>query len=56
MPQSHLNLQRFEIVRNTGLGLTTHPLACPLLESIKLFVDIHDYAGSEFVMPFIVFS
>ena len=42
MSQSHFDLQRFEIVRNTSLGFAAHPFACPLLEAIQLLVDIHD--------------
>ena len=41
VPQGHLDLQRLEIVRDIGFGLSTHPLTRPLLEAIELFVDVH---------------
>ena len=41
MSQGHLDLQCLEIVRDIGLGLATHPFACPLLEAIELLVDVH---------------
>ena len=41
MSQSHFHLQGLELVRYVRLGLATHLLACPLLEPIQLFVDIH---------------
>lgn len=41
VPEVHLYLQRFEIIRDTCLAFPAHPLASPLFEPPELFVDIH---------------
>ena len=41
MSQSHFHLQGLELVGYVRLGLATHLLACPLLEPIELFIDVH---------------
>jgi hypothetical protein len=41
MPQAHLHLQCFEIVRDICFDFATHSFPCPLLEAVQLLVDIH---------------
>lgn len=41
MPQIHLDLQRFEVLRRVRLCLSAHLLARPLLEAAEFLVDIH---------------
>jgi hypothetical protein len=41
MPQAHLNLQRFEVIRDICLDFATHSFSCPLLEAVQLLVDVH---------------
>ena len=41
LPQTHLYLQRLEVIRDIGFDLPTHSLPRPLLETTELFVDIH---------------
>lgn len=41
MPQVHLYLQRFEVLRRVRLCLSAHLLARPLLEAAELLVDVH---------------
>lgn len=41
VPQIHLHLQCFELVGEARLDLSTHLLACPLLEAAELLVDVH---------------
>jgi hypothetical protein len=37
----HFSLQCFEVIGEISLDFTTHPLSCPLLEAIELFIDVH---------------
>ena len=41
LPQTHLYLQRLEVIRDIGFDLPTHSLPRPLLETTELLVDIH---------------
>ena len=41
MPQCHLYLKGFEVVRHVGFGLATHLLPRPLLEPVELLVYVH---------------
>jgi hypothetical protein len=47
VPQLHLHLQRLKIVRDVSLNFTTHSFTSPLLEAVKLLVDIHDAGCSD---------
>ena len=48
LPEAHLDLEGFEIVRYIGLDFASHALSCPLFKTIEFLVDIHD-CGVEMV-------
>ena len=41
MPELHFLLERLEVFRYAGFGLSTHPLAGPLLEATEFLIDVH---------------
>ena len=41
MTELHFLLQRLEVFRYVGFGLSTHPLAGPLLEATEFLIDVH---------------
>ena len=47
MAHIHLGLQGLEVIGEIGFDLPAHALARPLLEAIKLPVDVHCAQGSE---------
>ena len=42
MSERHFHFERLEIIGHIGLYFSPHSLTSPLLEAIKLLVDIHD--------------
>ena len=42
MSEGHFDFERLEIIGHIGLHFSSHSLTSPLLEAIKLLVDIHD--------------
>ncbi len=57
LAQFHLGLHEFEVVRDTGLDLSSHALASPCFEAIVFLCDIHNgfalelQCVSDFGMP-----
>lgn len=41
LPQRHLLLERFELLRGVRQLLASHALLSPLLHAVELFIDIH---------------